>query len=321
MFNKLREKVSNYREKYLRKLRLLRALSPFARKVWDFFTYYIVGLYNNFNNHHLFLFAGGLAFSLFICIIPIILLLLWGLGYFLDSAEVETQISTFIDTLIPYEIYASYAKEIIYGRMKEMIEYRDAAGIAGIVGVFLSASGFFSSTRTILNNVFESTRDHNFIFAKIKDFAIIILVILIFFVSTFFLPVYEALRKASEGSLNILSFEFTFFGQITSTLISFIVIFILFFVLYRVVPFMKLRVVPLLVGTLWAAVMWEAAKQVFGFYIYNLASYGRIYGAYAVLVVIAFWVYYSSIVFIIGAEISKLYSDRHPDNKKVPQNE
>ncbi len=310
MFTSFRKYIAELTARSGRRIKLLSVISPFFRRLWSFLTYYAVGLYKNFDRHHLFLFAGGLAFSLFICIIPIVLLLLWGLGYLLDSAEVEYQITTFIDTLIPYEIYASYAKEIIYSRMKEMIEYRSAAGIIGVIGVFLSASGFFSSTRTILNHVFEATEDHNFIFAKIKDFAIIILVVLLFFVSTFFLPIYEALRKASENSVNLFFFEVTVLNQITSTLISFVVIFTLFFILYRVVPFKKLNAVSLLLGTLWASVLWEGAKQVFGFYIYNMASYGQIYGAYAVLVVIAFWVYYSAIVFIIGAEISKLYNDR-----------
>ncbi|NUN08292.1 MAG: YihY/virulence factor BrkB family protein [Ignavibacteriaceae bacterium] len=310
MLDGLKEKFGNLKTHFLRKARLLYHISPVVKRIWNFLKYYGVGLYNNFNDHHLFLFSGGLAFSLFICIIPITLLLLWGLGYLLDSAEVEMQISTFIDTLIPYEIYASYAKEIIYGRMKEMIDYRDAAGIAGVIGVFLSASGFFSSTRTILNRVFGATSDHNFIFAKLKDFALIILVIMIFFISTFFLPLYEALRKTSEATINFYFVEITFLGRLTTTIISFIVIFVLFLVLYRIVPFKKLKVKSLLVGTLWAASLWEAAKQGFGYYIYNLASYGKIYGAYAVLVVIAFWVYYSAVVFIIGAEISKLYNDR-----------
>lgn len=311
MVDGVKDRFGKITRPLLRKAKLLYHLSPFVHKVWDFIKYYALGLYNNFNDHHLFLFAGGLAFSLFICIIPITLLLLWGLGYLLDSAEVEMQISTFIDTLIPYEIYASYAKEIIYGRMKEMIDYRNAAGIAGVIGVFLSASGFFSSTRTILNRVFGATSDHNFVFAKLKDFALIILVIMIFFVSTFFLPIYEALRKVSDSAIDVFFMEITFLGRFTSTLLSFVVIFLLFLILYRIVPFKKIRVKSLLVGTLWAAALWEAAKQLFGYYIYNLASYGKIYGAYAVLVVIAFWVYYSSVVFIIGAEISKLYNDRH----------
>ncbi|MCK7519857.1 MAG: hypothetical protein MZV64_20055 [Ignavibacteriales bacterium] len=37
----------------------------------------------------------------------------------------------------------------------------------------------------------------------------------------------------------------------------------------------------------------------------TFASFGKIYGAYALVVVVAFWIFYASIVFIIGAEIGK----------------
>ena len=63
-------------------------------------------------------------------------------------------------------------------------------------------------------------------------------------------------------------------------------------------------------GAFWAALLWEIAKQVFGFYLHNFSGLGKIYGAYALIVVVAFWVYYSSIVFIVGAEIARLYADR-----------
>ena len=59
------------------------------------------------------------------------------------------------------------------------------------------------------------------------------------------------------------------------------------------------------VGAFWAALLWETAKQLFGFYLYNFAAFGKIYGAYALVVVVAFWIFYASIVFIIGAEIGK----------------
>ena len=51
-------------------------------------------------------------------------------------------------------------------------------------------------------------------------------------------------------------------------------------------------------------------KQIFRYYIYDFSTIGKIYETYAFLVVVAFWIYYSSIVFIICAEIAKLYSDR-----------
>ena len=63
-------------------------------------------------------------------------------------------------------------------------------------------------------------------------------------------------------------------------------------------------------GAIWAALLWEAAKQLFGYYIRHFPTLGIIYGAYMLVVVVAFWLYYSAVVFIIGAEIGKLFDQR-----------
>ena len=59
----------------------------------------------------MFLFSGGLAFSLFVCIIPFTLIIFWLLGKFLNSMEVESQIITLIETVIPYEDYAHFVEK------------------------------------------------------------------------------------------------------------------------------------------------------------------------------------------------------------------
>jgi uncharacterized BrkB/YihY/UPF0761 family membrane protein len=53
---------------------------------------------------------------------------------------------------------------------------------------------------------------------------------------------------------------------------------------------------------------------VFGFYITHFASIERIYGAYVLVVLLAVWIYYSSIIFILGAEIGQLYRERGAAN-------
>jgi len=93
-------------------------------------------------------------------------------------------------------------------------------------------------------------------------------------------------------------------------LVSFAVIYLVFTVLYIAVPLEKLKKKAIAISALWAAILWEAAKEVFGYYIYHLSSFGKIYGTYAIVVVVAFWIYYSSVVFIVGAEIGKLFQER-----------
>ncbi len=294
-----------------RKLRFILHLTPSFRKIKSFTVYYYKGLTKRIDEHHVFLFAGGLAFSIFICIIPFVLIIFAVLGNLLDSSYVQFQINTLIETIIPYSRYSEFVKKIIFNRINEVIEYRNIAGIIGGFGLLFAASSLFSSMRTILNKVYGVEIDVNILIAKLRDFALVFMVIIIFFVTTISMPTVDLLRQQA-GEWTVFSFLSNgIFSHLIFSLLSLFLIFIVFSVLYYTVPLRKLGRKATFMSALWAALLWEAAKQLFGYYLYNFAAFNRIYGAYALVVVVAFWIYYSSVVFIIGAEIGHLYFERN----------
>ena len=64
------------------------------------------------------------------------------------------------------------------------------------------------------------------------------------------------------------------------------------------------------IGAFWATLLWEVARIGFGYYIQTYLSANRFYGAFLLILVLLFWLFYSSILFIIGAEIAQLYRER-----------
>lgn len=308
-------KISKLYELY-RKARLIVHLNPVWAKVWSFSKHYFGGLYYRIDRHHVFLLSGGLAFSLFTCIIPLILIAFWILGNFLSSEEMELQIINLINTVIPYDQYAEFTKQIIFNRVSEVVEFKNAAGIIGFIGLFFAASGFFSSMRTVLNKINGQEVDVNFFLGKLRDFLIIIIAILIFFASILALPLLELLRKVAEVTEYLQFFNAPVFQQLYTILISFLVILFLMYLFYRLVPTSKIKRISALIGAVWASLLWVGAKTAFGYYISHFQTWGKIYGTYALLVVIAFWIYYTAAVLIIGAEIGKLFDERLIDKNK-----
>ena len=307
----LKEKIKNSTAyKNFRKIRFLLHLIPSSRKIKDFLKHYFGGLYNRIDDHHVLLLAGGLAFSLFVCIIPFVLIIFAVLGNFLDSEAVQFQISTLIDTIIPYGEYSDFVKKIIFERIDEFIEYKTIAGIIGGFGLLFAASGLFSSMRTILNKVFGVETDVNVIMGKLRDFGLVFMVLLIFFATTILMPFINIIFQFAYTFKFLAFLQTGFFEHLLLSLFSLLLIYIVFTILYLAVPVKKVGKKAVFVSALWAAILWEAAKQLFGIYISNYAAYGKIYGAYALVVVVAFWIYYSSVVFIIGAEIGRLYYER-----------
>ncbi|MCK7528063.1 MAG: YihY/virulence factor BrkB family protein [Ignavibacteriales bacterium] len=262
------------------------------------------------DQHHLFLFSGGLAFSLFTCIIPLILIVFWILGNFLSSEEMELQIITFINTVIPYNEYANFVKQIIFSRVEEVIELKNVAGILGFVGLFFAASGFFSSMRTVLNKINGTDIDVNIFIGKLRDFLVILVAILLFFASILALPLLELFKSIAESTPYLQFFNHPIFQQLFTILVSIIIMLVLMYLFYSFIPTSKIKHRSALVGALWASLMWVGMKVLFGYYLANFQTWGKIYGAYALVIVIAFWIYYTAAVFIIGAEIGKLFDER-----------
>ena len=55
------------------------------RSIREFAVHYVWGLYLRTDEHHLFLMGGGLAFSLFVCIVPFVLIVFAVLGRYRDK--------------------------------------------------------------------------------------------------------------------------------------------------------------------------------------------------------------------------------------------
>jgi membrane protein len=296
--------------KYFRKLRYLYHLRPRWQKTFAFFKHYFGGLYDRIDRHNVFLLSGGLAFSLFTCIIPLILIMFWILGNFLSSEEMELQIITLINTIIPYDQYAEFTKQIIFSRVEEVIEFKNVAGLIGFGGLLFAASGFFSSMRTVLNKINGTDIDINIFLGKLRDFLVILIAILLFFASILVLPLLELLRSIAESTSYLKIFSHPIFQQVFTVLVSLFIMFSLIYLFYSFIPTTKIKHKSAVVGALWAALMWVGMKVLFGYYLSNFQTWGKIYGTYALLIVIAFWIYYTAAVFIIGAEIAKLFDER-----------
>jgi membrane protein len=309
--NKILKIVRNSKTYVLfRKIRYSLNLIPAWHWFVGFVKHYFGGLYDRTDRNHLFLLSGGLAFSLFVCIVPMTLIIFWLLGKFLNSVEVEQQIITIIDTVIPYDTYAQFVKDIIFDRVKEVVEYRNIAGLVGIIGLFFAASGFASSLRTILNRVNGTYKDINIFLGKLRDFLVIIIIVLIFLALVLVLPILDFLISFAETTPYLQVFNQPIFHRVFTSSFSFFIMFLIFAVLYKFMPTEKIRKRSVALGAIWASIFWVGAKILFGMYLSHFTTFSRIYGAYALGIVVAFWIYYTAAVFILGAEIGKLFDER-----------
>jgi membrane protein len=97
--------------------------------------------------------------------------------------------------------------------------------------------------------------------------------------------------------------------QAATSLISFLVITGLFAMIYKLVPDVRLKWSDVIVGSSVTALLFSVGKHLIGLYL-GKASFGSTYGAAGSLVVVLVWVYYSSQLFFLGAEFTKIYTQK-----------
>jgi len=279
--------------------------------------YYFVGLYERVDSNHDFLAASGLAFSLFVCVIPLVLLAMAVVGIIFEQPEIVEDISTLIDRAIPYQAYADYAKELVLARVAEFRGYKSIAGLLGTVGILLAASGLFSSLRTILNRVFRVATGEPIWIGKLRDLGLILIVLLFFLLTTLLLPAWDIARGMADHWDFLRHLRVGTIWNYLFEVLSFLLTILIFAAVYFFVPYQRPPKRIILFSATWAAGLWIVAQQLFGLYITHVVTLRQIYGAYFLLIVVAFWVYYTAFVCILGAEIGQLYRERWVVNRRL----
>jgi membrane protein len=77
-----------------------------------------------------------------------------------------------------------------------------------------------------------------------------------------------------------------------------------FFLMYRIVPHRSVPWRLALFGGVVAAILFEAAKELFAAYVRYVPTYNVIYGTFALVPIFLIWVYVSWLVVLFGAELT-----------------
>ncbi|HCZ6538663.1 TPA: YihY/virulence factor BrkB family protein, partial [Staphylococcus aureus] len=98
-----------------------------------------------------------------------------------------------------------------------------------------------------------------------------------------------------------------------------IIIFIVFIVLYSVAPNVKTKLKSVLPGAVFTSIIWLAGSFGFGWYISNFGNYSKTYGSIAGIIILLLWLYITSFIIIVGAEINAIIHQRSVIKGKTPE--
>jgi membrane protein len=104
------------------------------------------------------------------------------------------------------------------------------------------------------------------------------------------------------------------FGKLILTVlngaVSLILISFLFAAIYKVLPDRDLEWRDVVVGAAVTGVLFTIGKSLISWYI-GSSAVASSFGAAGALIVLLLWVYYSAQIFLLGAEFTKIFAERH----------
>lgn len=108
-----------------------------------------------------------------------------------------------------------------------------------------------------------------------------------------------------------------YFMTVANALLSLLISIVIFAVIFKVLPDAKTRWYNVWVGATVTAVLFVLGKYVLNIY-FSHDPLADTYGAAGSLVLILVWVYYTSIIFLLGAEFTQVFSQEH-DKGIIPE--
>jgi len=256
------------------------------------------GALKKFDNDHGFFLSSGITFNLLICLIPIILLFLALLGAYLYSyREVLNHIRRYLENAFPS------LDPRIMNNILRIIRDRKIVGVLGIGGLVWTSTWVFSSLRIALNIVFQVEEGRGVLRGKGVDLLMILLAgafLLISMVITSVVTFVQGYRFSPFlNMVPIIRF-------ILKYLIPYFFTFWMCFLIYKIIPNKKIHFRTALQAAIFTSLFWEVAKHLFGWYILHLGKFSIIYGFLSALAIFFLWIYYSSVILILGGEVAFL---------------
>lgn len=242
--------------------------------------------------------AAALAFYSALSMAPLLVLLIWALS--LLHSGWDTKLLDMLNGMIGPR--AAGAVKAVMDNAKERPQVGNIAGLVGLVVTLIGASAVFAQLQGSLNRVWGvRSRPGAAVGAwlRTRAHALALLVGIAFLLVVSFLL---------SGVIQLLVPGNTMAWQIIEDLISAAVFVLVFGAMYKVLPDAIIEWSDALVGALLTAVLFIAGKFLIGIYI-DHSNVGGAYGPAGAIIVLLTWVYYSSIIVLMGAELTRGLAD------------
>ncbi len=273
----------------------------------------LLGVKDRIGENNLAIVAAGVAFYAFLAIFPALMALLSLYGLAVNPEQAEQQISQ-LSGMMPEEAFS-----IIKDRVENLISTPgNTLGWGTALGILMSLWSANAGTKSLFTGVdiaYDTKNDRGFI----KQNALTLLFTLGFIITLLFSMALIVVFPAAVHAFGLPENIDTLVSWLRWPLLAAIVIFVISLV-YKYAPFRKSpKFKWVVVGAAVATFLWLVLSLGFSFYVSNFGNYGEMYGSISAVVILMLWLFLTSFIILLGAELNaetERYAEDHlPGNE------
>jgi len=246
--------------------------------------------------------AAEMAFNFVLSIFPFLISATAIFGM-IGTPDIINKILNALRNIAPYNVL-----DIIENTLKEII-HPSSGGlfVLGLITGLIASSNAVYILMKGLDKVYSVPETRSY--WKLRGISLLAICIFIF--AVFFVTNVIIMGNIILSFLHIqFSFPDVFINVIALAKwpITFLIISIIGFIIYYFMPNLtsdfKSRYLSSIPGTIFFTITWLLASRLFGLYVENFGTYNKVYGTLGAFVILLLWLYYSSLILLIGGEIN-----------------
>jgi membrane protein len=269
---------------------------------------------------HALAYAGNLTYKALSAIFPFFTFLLSLLGLF-NATELVRTVLDRLSGVLPESATVFVEKQIIPITQSQADSAFTLVAIVSILLALWGVSGAFRSVMQAMNVMYEVEEDRPF-WKKYGISIFISLTVVILMLTALAVVVFgQSIGGGLAEAVGLGSVFQTVWSIVQWPIVACIVLFA-FALIYYFAPDVEQRWRWISPGSVLAFVFWLAFSLLFSLYLDTFGSYDKTYGALAGVIILVFYIHYSAVIMLIGAEMNQVIEWHIPGGKnegeKVP---
>jgi membrane protein len=261
--------------------------------------------FQGFFNDQATVLAAAICYNTIFAITPLLLVLIAVVGAIYGSEAARDQVLSRVGDLM-----GEQGQRLVDGLLSNAAKNGLTGSVVGILTTLIGATSLFNQVKFSLNQVWNVRPVKGVFWRIIKTrllgFLLVIVIAVMLIVMLAASTAIAALGEYINRNLTVPAWAFT----CVDLLLTVGLVTVMFALVYKLLPDAVIGWRETWVGAFITAIMFALGKVGLGIYLGRATGFG-VYGAAGSLVAVLVWIYYSSAIFLLGAEITQCYAEMY----------